>query len=153
MVAAAYRSATILRRDGHVSGPVFVMAADRRGSMLFDADPESSIHFVSDARYGQLCIQSISLARVKFDAPPENILAQVTGRWSGAIYLRAFETPSKKPYLFLGQHRVLIQRESQLARCLVEFNALGRKVQLAETIADLREDDEGYTPVSVRDLI
>ena len=62
--------------------------------MLFDADPDSSVGFFTFAPFGPLCIQSMSLDRMRFDAAPTNVLAGIQGRWAGAIYLRSFRTPT-----------------------------------------------------------
>jgi predicted phosphoadenosine phosphosulfate sulfurtransferase len=136
-----------------VTPPAYVMEANRLGSMLFDADPDSSVRFVTCAPFGPLCIQAMSLERVRFKEAQENLLAEVQGRWSGAIYMRTFKTPNDKPYLFLGRHRVLVESSSRLAQHLHELVASGRRMRLAETIAHLQEDEEGYTPEAISDLL
>lgn len=136
-----------------VTGPAYVMEANRLGSMLFDADPDSSARFITSSRFGRVCIQAISLERVRFNEASENLLAEVKGRWSGAIYLRTFKTPNDKPYLFLGRHRVLVENSSRLAQHLRELVAFGRRMRVAETIAHLKEDEEGYTPEEISDLL
>lgn len=139
--------------SGLVTQPAYVMEANRLGSMLFDADPESSVTFVDHAPFGSLCIQAMSLERATFNAAPANILAEVQGRWSGAVYLRTFRTPTGKPYLFLGRHRVLVESSSPLSQHLHELVATGRRMRLAETIAHLQEDEAGYTPVAISALL
>lgn len=133
--------------------PAYVMEANRLGSMLFDADPESSVRFITYAPFGSLCIQAMNLERVRFREAQENLLAEVRGRWSGAIYMRTFETPNHKPYLFLGRHRVLVESSSRLAQHLRELVASGRRMRLAETIAHLQEDEAGYTPGAISGLL
>lgn len=133
--------------------PAYVMEANRLGSMLFDADPESSVRFIPYPRVGPLCIQAVSLERVRFNEAQENLLAEVQGRWSGAIYMRTFATLNNKPYLFLGRHRVLVESSSRLAQHLRELATSGRRMRLAETIAHLLEDEQGYTPAAIGDLL
>jgi hypothetical protein len=132
--------------------PAYVMAADRAGSMLFDVDPHSSVRFQSINSL-VLCIQFSDFGRMSFDAPPTNILAQVQGRWTGAIYARQFTTPNGKPYLFLGRHRVLVAKSSGLANHITELAAENRKLAIANLLADLQEDEQGYTPGAVAHLL
>lgn len=139
--------------SGVAMRPAYVMEANRLGSMLFDADPESSVRFVPYASVAFICIQAMSLERVRFNEGQGSILAQVKGRWSGAIYLRTFRRPDDKPYLFLGRHRVLVESSSRLAQHLRELVASGRRICLAETIAHLREDEQGYTPAEIGHLL
>lgn len=134
--------------DGSVDEPAWVMAADRLSSMLFDADPDSSVRFQASA-LGPLCIQFSNFSRMSFEAPPTNILAEVQGKWTGAIYARQFTTPRGKPYLFLGRHRVLVAKSSGLANHIAELAAENRKLGIANLIADLQEDEQGYTPGTV----
>jgi hypothetical protein len=139
-------------RDG-VADPVYVMAADRLSSMLFDADPDSSVGFQRIDGLGVLCIQFAHLGRISFDKPPSNILAEVLGRWSGAIYERQFATPHGKPYQFLGRYRVLVAKSSPLANHVAELAAENRMLGIANLIADLQEDEQGYTPSTVTDFL
>lgn len=139
--------------SGVVTQAAYVMEANRLGSMLFDCDPDSSVRFVDHAPFSPLCIQAISLEGVNFKTSPSGILAQVQGAWSGAIYVRSFETPNGRPYLFLGRFRVLVESSSRLCQHLRELVVSGRRMQLAETIAHLKEDEAGYTPEAVRHLL
>lgn len=152
-VSITYRLAQAWMCDGSIGQPAYVMAADRLSSMLFDADPDSSVLFGSSDQFGLLCVQTADFARMSFDAPPKNILADVTGRWSGAVYSRQFITPSGKPYLFLGRHRVLVARSSALAAHIVELAASNRKLKIADLIVDLKEDEQGYTPSAIAHLL
>ncbi len=136
-----------------VTSPAYVMEANRLGSMLFDADPESSVLFPRHAYFGFLCILEIALDRASFSTAPSNILTDIHGRWSGTIYLRSFKTPTDKPYVFLGRHRVLVDRSSRLALYLQELVAAGRRMRVAQTIADLQEDEQGYTPEEIKYLL
>ena len=129
------------------------MQANRLSSMLFDADPQSSVRFVKHDQFGSLCIQTMNLDRVRYDAAPSNILAEVQGRWLGAIYLRVFERPDGKPYLFLGRHRLLVQSSSGLAQHFRELLDSGKRVRVVEIITLLQEDDAGYTPDAIRELL
>ena len=134
------------------------MEPHRTASMLFDCDPNSTVEFFSALlppamSAVKVCVQRISLRNVNFARPPEGILAQIQGRWSGWIYLRDFEGPNGKPYAFLGRHRVLIQKSSLLRSYLEGLKADGRLIKLAETIALLQDDEAGFTPAAVADLL
>jgi Histidine kinase-, DNA gyrase B-, and HSP90-like ATPase len=137
---------------GIVREPSYVMAADRVGSMLFDADPESSVRF-QQAGPALLCFQFADFSRMSFDAPPANIIAQVQGRWSGAVYERQFSTPDGKPYLFLGRHRVLVQRSTALAGHIANLATENRRIAIADVVADLQEDERGFTPDAISHLL
>ena len=137
---------------GHFAGPAYVMAADRSGSMLFDADPESSVRFVA-ANSVLFAIQFADFARMSFDTPPSNILAQVQGKWTGAVYEREFTTPNGRPYAFLGRHRVLVAKATALADHVRKLAAENRTLAIANLVADLREDAEGFTPNAVAHLM
>ncbi|SPJ25377.1 HD domain-containing protein [Palleronia abyssalis] len=132
--------------------PIYVMESDRSASMLFDADPDSSVLYVTVPQFGHLCLQMVQLERVDTHQPGK-VLADVRGRWTGTLYLRDFEAPNAKPYVFLGRHRVLINRSSPLARHFQDLADNGRDAKLASLVADLQEDQEGYTPPSVADLL
>jgi hypothetical protein len=69
------------------------------------------------------------------------------------VYLRDFVTPNGKPYTFLGRSSVLIQKSSRLRSRLENLKAEGRLIRLAETIAFLQDDEAGYTPAAVADLL
>jgi hypothetical protein len=137
---------------GTVSGPTYVMAADRVGSMLFDADPDSSVHFLK-ADPALLCIQSADFGRMSFDTEPKNILAEVQGRWTGAVYERMFDMPDGKPYAFLGRHRVLVKRSTALATHIAKLAIENRKTAIANVVADLQEDERGFTPSAIAHLL
>jgi hypothetical protein len=137
---------------GIVSEPAYVMAADRVGSMLFDADPESSVGF-QQAASALLCIQFADFGRMSFDAPPANITAEVQGRWSGTVYDRKFSTPDGKPYLFLGRHRVLVKRSTALAGHIAKLAMENRRIAIADVAADLQEDERGFTPDAISHLL
>lgn len=149
IVYAIVRAALI---SGAVSGPTYVMAADRVGSMLFDADPDSSVHFFK-AEQALLCIQSMNFGRMSFDTAPKNILAEVQGRWTGTVYERMFDAPDGKPYAFLGRHRVLVKRSTALAAHLAKLAADSRKSAIANVVADLQEDERGFTPSTIAHLL
>ena len=149
----AYEAARTWIASDIIAQPAYVMEANRLGSMLFDADPDSSVRFIPHAQLGPICIQAMNLERVRFNEAQENILTKVHGRWSGAVYLRTFKTPNDKPYVFLGRHRVLVETSSRLGQHLRELVASGRRMRLAETIAHLQEDEAGYTPKEIGDLL
>jgi len=139
--------------DGTIRQPAYVMTADRLGSMLFDANSESSVRFERVDKVGLLCIQFSDLSHLSFDAPPTNILAEVSGRWAGAVYVRQFTTPYGKPYLFLGRSRVLVANSSVLAIHIAQLAAKRKKLTISNLVTDLKEDEQGYTPPAIRHLL
>jgi hypothetical protein len=154
----AYLYALREMREARVEGVVYVATPDRAASMLFDCDRASTVEFF-DATLPpiqssvSLCIQRIALDNVRVASLPEDILAEVTGSWSGAIYLREFKAPSGKPYVFLGRHRVVIQKSSRLRSFLEDLKGKGRLIKLAGTIALLKDDEGGFTPPSLESLL
>jgi Histidine kinase-, DNA gyrase B-, and HSP90-like ATPase len=149
----SYDAVRYLMNVGVILGAAYVIVADRLSSMMFDADPESSVRFHANSQLGFLCVQNSKIDRMSLDAPPKNILAEVQGRWSGAIYSRQFTTPVSKPYLFLGRHRVLVARSSTLASHIEKLSAENRKLEIASLIADLKEDEQGFTSEAVSRLL
>lgn len=139
-------------------GPNFVLEANRQASMLFDADPRSTI-FMVDAELPSLggrarvCIQRINLANITFDRMLHGVLAEVRGRWTGAIYVRDFDRPDGKPYALLGRHRIVVKRASRLSEHLHELKDAGRFSRIAMLVHDLTEDDAGFTSKSVAALL
>lgn len=139
-------------RVGTISGPAYVMECNRLASMLFDADPDSTIRFVDHRPFRSLPIQCTQLERVRLDCEA-SVLVQFTGRWTGAVYLRDIDHPNGKPYIFLGRHRVVVRRSSMLAKHLQELVRAGKTIQVSEAIADLKEDEAGFTPERIRHLL
>lgn len=136
----------------------FIAEPDRSASMLFDCDPESSVEFFQAMLLPSqpavtVCIQRINLGNVRFGSVPDGILAEVQGRWSGAIYLRDFSAPNEKPYAFLGRHRVLIKKSSRLESYLRTLNNKGQLTKLADTISLLKDDEAGFTPAAIAGLL
>lgn len=139
-------------------GDIFVVEPDRGASMLFDCAPNSTVEFFKALLLpGQspvdICIQRISLRDVDFTRTAREILCEVQGRWSGAIYPRSFATPNGKPYVFLGRHRVLIEKSSRLMSYLEDLKSRGRFMKVAETIAFLNDDEAGFTPSALMGLV
>jgi hypothetical protein len=88
-----------------------------------------------------------------FDVMLHGILAEVRGRWSGAVYVRDFDRMDSKPYAFLGRYRVVVKRSSRLQEHLHELKVAGRLARIATLARDLTEDDAGFTPKSVYALL
>lgn len=154
----AYFHATNRLKEIGAQEDMFVVASHRVASMLFDCDPDSTVeYFKALLRPGapavDVCIQRISLGNVRFSGTPDGILAEVHGRWTGTIYLRNFVTPNEKPYVFLGRHRVLIQKTSRLRSYLEGLKNEGRLIKLADTIALLKDDEVGFTPAALADVL
>jgi hypothetical protein len=88
-------------------GDSFVLEPHALASMLFDCDLESSVEIApvplpinqTTQVNVPMPIQKIKLASIRFDSGAQGILANVTGKWSGAIYYRAFESADGRPLL------------------------------------------------------
>ena len=131
-----YEYAKTSLKNHYQAGFTFVADPNRASSMLFDGDPDGSVVFISglmgsDVRF-DACIQRLDLSRIRRNSHSEGVIAEVRGRWTGTIYLREFEAPQRKPYVFLGRHRVLIRRNSQLEVQVKQLTAAGRFVKLAD---------------------
>ncbi|MNS33661.1 hypothetical protein D3C71_753510 [compost metagenome] len=126
--------------------PLCVMETDRSASWLFDNDPDSTVSFpFSDANQPLLVARP---DRIDLSKPPES-LAKVQGRWTGDLYLREFEAPDGKPYVFLGRHRILIKRRSRLGDHLAALARGGRFAKISDFVAELAEDDLGHRSLTV----
>lgn len=149
----AYNAAIQIKQQEQLTEPLFLLEADRRASMLFDADPISTIQTIELQRNVHLLLQRWSLERMTLDTDRHQILAKVHGRWAGALYSRNFEIHRGAPYAFLGRHRVLIKQGSTLhehCRVLAEQK---RFFKLADLVADLELHSQGFAPESVRGLL
>lgn len=154
----AYAAATIIKRQEQMADPLYLLEANRRASMLFDADPKSTIQTIRlrDDPEGSpvhLVLQRWNLRRLTLNTDRHQIIAKVQGRWTGALYSREFESHRGMPYAFLGRHRVLIRQGSKLhdhCRALADHK---RFLKLADLIDDLQLHSQGFDPESVRDLV
>jgi hypothetical protein len=139
--------------------PFYILDANRPASMLFDADPDSTVEMRETpyAPWGNViitaCLQRVSLTNLQLDPERHNIMVEVRGRWTGAVYVRNFSRPDGKPYVFLGRHRVLVHHSSLLRDHLENLKANGQLIKIATLIADLQEDDQGFTPTSLAGLL
>jgi hypothetical protein len=154
----AYAAATHILQQEQMAEPLYVLEANRRASMLFDADPTSTIQTIrlQDSPEGapvHLVLQRWNLRRLTLDTDRHQIIAKVQGRWAGALYSRNFESHRSTPYAFLGRHRVLIRQGSELhdhCRALAEHK---RFLKLADLVDDLQLHSQGFDPESVRKLV
>ncbi len=131
---------------------VYTMASERSASWLFDADPQSTVVFAQTPTYGAVPMQLVNLQAIDIRQPAQ-VLTEVVGRWTGAIYLRHFERPNGKPYIFLGRHRILVKTDSRLAVEVAGLARDGRLSKLADIVADLQEDEAGYPPATIAELL
>ena len=90
---------------------------------------------------------------MRFSDGPQRILGEVQGRWTGAIYIREFATPSGRPYVFLGRHRVLVESTSRLRVFLEDLKSQARLTKMADTIALLKQDEAGYSPKELSSIL
>lgn len=157
LLPISYAAAAVVKRGEGLAGPVYVLEANRRASMLFDADPTSTVQVVPlpigpGGGIAEVLLQRWRLENTSIDPSTHRLIARVTGRWSGALYERDFESARGVPYVFLGRHRVVIQSGSGLhAHCsqLAQELRLGK---LADLTDDLLEHSRGFDPESVRSL-
>lgn len=154
----AYAAAVTIKRQEQLAEPLFLLEANRRASMLFDADPTSTIQTVElrgspETEPAHLILQRWSLQRLTLDSGKHQIMAKVQGRWTGALYSREFENHLRTPYVFLGRYRVLIKQGSKLHDHCSSLAEQKRFVKLADLIDDLQLHFQGFDPESVRGLI
>ena len=69
------------------------------------------------------------------------------------MYWREFQTPDNKSYLFLGRHRVLIKPGSLLQAHLKSLADEKRFAAIATVINLLKEDEAGYKPPSLANIL
>lgn len=138
-------------------GQVYVAEATRELSMLFDADPDSTLTFhriqVTPPIQLEVAVQQVSLARLEPAPDKHGILSEARGRWSGAVYRRKFIHPAGKAYALLGRHRVIVRRGSALESRLDELKSQGYPGKIAEIISKLDSDAQGHCPQDVADLV
>jgi Histidine kinase-, DNA gyrase B-, and HSP90-like ATPase len=139
------------------SPQAYVMDPNRPSSMLFDADPESSIAMIEINPWGNgtvnCILQHLNLANLKLNCSGHDVLVEIQGRWTGAVYRRDFNRPDGKPYAFLGRHRVFVKRHSKLDAHLAGLEADGRTLKIAATVFDLTEDEAGFPPSSLNGIL
>ncbi|WP_423369469.1 HD domain-containing protein [Burkholderia sp. LMG 32019] len=130
--------------------PVYLAPPNRMFSMLFDNDSTSTVDVVAAAKGLDVCILNVDLEKVNFEDPSTEIISEIRGVWTGAVYWRDFTTPDGKPYVFLGRHRVLVRRGSELHAHLQALADDGRLSALADTVNLLKEDEAGHTPHALK---
>ena len=154
----AYAAAASIKHQERSSEPLYLLEANRRASLLFDADPTSSIQAVAlpigpGGSNVDLLMQRWHLQNLTLDPDEHQIIAQVQGRWTGALYSRDFDNPLGAPYVFLGRHRVVIKRGSKLHEHCSVLAEHKRLSKLADLIDDLQLHSQGFDPEAVRALV
>jgi Histidine kinase-, DNA gyrase B-, and HSP90-like ATPase len=161
LLSAAYKHAQSRLSQAKEGEEFFFLEPNVLASMLFDCDPESTVEMaeVTVSINPQLQmntlvpIQKINLETVRFAGGAQGILANVAGKWGGAIYYRTFESPNGKPYMFLGRQRVLIKPSSPLSVLLEDLKRQARFTKMADTVALLKQDEAGYPPAELSGLL
>jgi hypothetical protein len=155
LLPVAYSHARTRLAQSASGGNSFILEPNALASMLFDCDPGSTVEFVAILQpiVAQIPIQRITLENVRFTDGPQRILGEVQGRWSGAIYVREFTTPNRRPYVFLGRSRVLVEATSPLKSYLEDLKGQARLIKMADTIALLKHDEAGYPPKELSGLL
>ncbi|RMK82239.1 ATP-binding protein [Pseudomonas aeruginosa] len=133
--------------------PVYLMQPDRTFSMLFDNSSSAKASVLSLRGQLDLCLLTVRLGEVNYEERPVDIVSNISGPWAGAIYWREFQTPDKKPYLFLGRHRVLINPGSPLQVHLKSLADEKRFAAIATVISLLKEDEAGHKPPSLANIL
>lgn len=154
----AYVAAAIIKHSQGSPEPLYLLEANRRASMLFDADPTSTVQTVAltlgpGASNAHLLMQRWRLQNLTLNPDKHQIIAEVQGRWTGALYSRDFENPLGTPYAFLGRHRVVIKTGSKLHERCSALAEQKRLIKLADLIDDLQLHSQGFDPEAVRALI
>lgn len=158
LLPIAYAAAAIIKHREGLAEPVYVLEANRRASMLFDADPKSTIQEVGlpigpGGTNAQMVLQRWGLQNLTLNPAEHQIISTVQGRWTGALYARDFESHRGVPYAFLGRHRVIIKADSKLYDQCKLLKQQERLSKLAELIDDLQLHSQGFDPESVRTLL
>jgi hypothetical protein len=134
----------IARSRFSTDADIYVIEPNRPASMLFDCDPESSIDFITLRDSINFCIQTINIASIDPNLKNEYIYDGVSGQWTGTIYLKCFSNPTGYPFIFLGRHRVLIEKNTKLSRIITELHSQKRFRKLAYIINLLNEAEQGF---------
>ena len=128
----------------YVSGP-YVEA-----SLLFDNSHDVTIHVIPmgnserDGKF-ELYVAEISTDVVRSETEHSWVIAQVRGRWSGTIYERPLKpTVGRKEFVFLGRHRLVVQKGSRLAEVIRLLASEGKTFAMAELASKLHEASNGY---------
>lgn len=133
--------------------PSYLVQPNKTFSMLFDNDLSGSAFVVTLNGKIDLYILSVFLGNVNYNNTQQSVVSNITGRWSGSIYWRDFQTPNNKPYIFLGRHRVLIKSGSPLHAHLKYLIDEKRLVDTANIITLLKEDEAGYSHPSLLKIL
>ncbi len=154
----AYVAAAIIKHCQGSPEPLYLLEANRRASMLFDADPTGTVQTVAltlgpGASNAHLLMQIWRLQNLTLNPDEHQIIAEVQGRWTGALYSRDFENPLGTPYAFLGRHRVVIKTGSKLHEHCSALAEQKRLIKLADLIDELQLHSQGFDPEAVRSLI
>lgn len=137
----------------HLGEPVYLVQPDRTFSMLFDNDPSAKASVLSLMGQMDLCLLSVRLGGVNYEEVPVDVVSEIRGPWTGAMYWREFQTPDNKPYLFLGRHRVLIKPGTSLQAHLKSLADEKRFAAIATVISLLKEDEAGHKPPSLVNIL
>lgn len=154
----AYAAAAAMKCQQRSSEPLYLLEANRRASLLFDADPTSTVQAVAlpiepGGGNVRLLMQRWRLQNLTLDPGEHQIIAKVQGRWAGALYSRDFENPFGVPYVFLGRHRVVIKSGSNLHEHCSALAEQKRLSKLADLMDDLQLHSQGFDPEAVRALV
>lgn len=154
----AYIAAVVIKHQQGSSEPLYLLEANRRASMLFDADPTSTVQTVAlplvpGGSNVHMLLQRWHLQNLTLDPGEHHIIATVQGRWTGALYSRDFENPLGAPYMFLGRHRVVIKSGSKLHEHCSVLAEQKRLSKLADLVDDLQLHSQGFDPEAVRALV
>ncbi|WP_410751617.1 ATP-binding protein [Citrobacter sp. U14242] len=145
--------AWVKKQQQHLSEniPLYITQPDRNFSLLFDNDNTSYTHVTSLPH--ELCFLAVNLERVNYAEMAADIIPNIGGKWAGTIYWRNFDVEDKKPYLFLGRHRVLVKPETKLQAHLKSLAADARISAIADIIRLLQEDEAGHMPEALTGLL
>lgn len=147
----AYDAAVKIKLREGSSESLYLLEPNRRASLLFDADPTSTVQIVVlGGSNVHLLMQRWRLQNLILDPAQHQIIAKVQGRWTGALYSRDFEHPLGNPYLFLGRHRVVIKRGSKLHEHCSALAEQKRLSKLADLMEELQLHSQGFESEAAR---
>ncbi len=131
--------------------PIYIARPDRNFSLLFDNDSRSYAHVTSLPN--EFCFLAVNLANVDYTGNAVNIIPDIRGVWTGAIYWRDFDVSDNKPYLFLGRHRVLVRPGTALQSHIQALADNSRFSAIANIVKLLQEDEAGHLVEELKGLL
>lgn len=132
----------------------YVIEACIEGSMLFDNAQDFEIHMVIVNVDNRIHVPSkfikIPITSITLNTEHDWIIAKISGRWSGTIYEGTLlNRPLDANFAFLGRYRLVVKKDSILAKDIKEMISLGRTYEIATLCNKLHDAEQGYIDESI----